>query len=291
MWLTPHDMAKFGLLYLNKGVWENKQIVPKQWVEQSTKKIAFPQEFHKVIDKNGDLMVFRSIWVWLAYNFGWSISDGYGYQWWTDDSGIYSAIGYGGQYIMVVPEKNMVVVFTSALKDTDFSKPGKLLKEYIIPAVLSDKLIPSNGAELKRLKSNSKPTADSLKPVSVPSLPEMAQKISGQTYKYDYNRFEFESFTLTFQPGKKEALLEQVVSYRERISNVGLDGVYRVTDRIDSQMAMKGHWIDKDTFRVFYKDIGNTTRGHVNITFEDKKMIYSVDDFFFGKFELIGRAE
>jgi CubicO group peptidase (beta-lactamase class C family) len=56
---------------------------------------------------------------------GWNIaagtlSDGYGYQWWVDDGGYHMAIDYEGQFIYVVPEKDMVVVFTSELDERDF---------------------------------------------------------------------------------------------------------------------------------------------------------------------------
>ncbi|RLD11411.1 MAG: hypothetical protein DRI56_01140 [Chloroflexota bacterium] len=50
------------------------------------------------------------------------------------DAGYYMALGYQGQFIYIVPEKNMVVVFTSKLRDNDFFIPEMLLNEYIIPA-------------------------------------------------------------------------------------------------------------------------------------------------------------
>jgi CubicO group peptidase (beta-lactamase class C family) len=52
----------------------------------------------------------------------------------VDDGGYYMALGYEGQFIYVVPEKDMVVVFTSQLSDSDFFVPETLLNEYIIPA-------------------------------------------------------------------------------------------------------------------------------------------------------------
>ena len=103
--MKPHDMVKIGYLYLNEGQWEEKQIVPATWVKTSTQ-AHIPA----------------------------TLSDGYGYQWWVDDGGYYMALGYQGQFIYVVPEKNMVVVFTSKLRDNDFFIPETLLNEYIIPA-------------------------------------------------------------------------------------------------------------------------------------------------------------
>ncbi len=103
---TPHDMARIGLLYLNRGEWDGEQIVAADWVAESTR----------------------------AHISAGTLSDGYGYQWWVDANGYYMAQGYGGQFIYVVPEQNMVVVFTGELRDEDFFIPEGLLNEYIIPA-------------------------------------------------------------------------------------------------------------------------------------------------------------
>lgn len=109
MMLTPHDMAKFGLLYLNKGRWGDRQIISDSWVEVSTRK-----------------------------HISANLFDGYGYLWWISFSQYYMAVGYLGQFIFVVPEKNMVVVFTSNnLEGDEFFVPEELLDEYIIPAVVS----------------------------------------------------------------------------------------------------------------------------------------------------------
>ena len=121
MWLKAHDMAKIGWLYLNKGRWENKQIVPKAWVKQSTR---------------GHIDA--------------SLFDQYGYQWWIDSAGFYMAVGYKGQFIFVVPDKNMVAVFTSDMFE-DFPIPKKLLTEYIIPAATSSEPLPNNPEEKARL--------------------------------------------------------------------------------------------------------------------------------------------
>jgi CubicO group peptidase (beta-lactamase class C family) len=121
MYLKPHDMAKLGYLYLNNGYWEGKQIIPQSWVQASTS----PQI------KAGTL------------------SDKYGYQWWVDSAGYYMALGYAGQFIFVVPEKNLVVVFTS---DGDFPVPEILLNNYILPAVKTEEPLPPNPDSNDRLK-------------------------------------------------------------------------------------------------------------------------------------------
>jgi len=91
--LTARDMARFGLLYLREGQWQGQQIVPKDWVDLSTRS-------HSDIGQSG----------------------GYGYLWWVAPAGgphipsatfkgrVYSAQGAGGHYIVVVPYLNLVVV-------------------------------------------------------------------------------------------------------------------------------------------------------------------------------------
>jgi CubicO group peptidase (beta-lactamase class C family) len=113
--MLPHDMAKIGYLYLNEGIWNGEQIVSSEWVEVSTRE-----------------------------HIAGTMQDGYGYQWWVDDSGFYLALGYRGQFIYVVPEMNMVVAFTSHLPDYNFYVPQGLLTDYIIPAVQSTSPLPEN---------------------------------------------------------------------------------------------------------------------------------------------------
>ena len=113
--MRPHDMAKIGFLYLNNGQWDGEQVVSSEWVEASSRE-----------------------------HISATLADGYGYQWWVEDSGIYLALGYRGQFIYVVPDKRLIVVFTSTLPDHDFIVPRTLLDDFIIPAVISDQALPAN---------------------------------------------------------------------------------------------------------------------------------------------------
>lgn len=110
--LTARDMAQFGYLFLNGGVWERKQIVPAEWVSESTKK---------------------------RNEGGFPENAGYGYMWWiSQETGYtaYFAAGYGGQYIYVIPDLDMVVVMIGA---SNIPVPAlrdhrHLIREFIAPA-------------------------------------------------------------------------------------------------------------------------------------------------------------
>jgi CubicO group peptidase (beta-lactamase class C family) len=120
--LTPRDMAKLGQLYLQGGVWSGKQIVPAEWVEAS---------------------VARQVRAHGAASY-------YGYQWWVRGSGIYAAHGYQGQRIFVIPDREMVVVFTA---DLPGNVPSVLLSSFIIPAARSSEPLPENPEGVALLKA------------------------------------------------------------------------------------------------------------------------------------------
>jgi CubicO group peptidase (beta-lactamase class C family) len=110
--MVPRDMAKFGYLYLNNGTWDNEQIIPSEWIEQSA---------DTLIDFND--------------------YSGYSYQWWTyptDIVNVYAAVGYRGQYIFVIPELDMVVVFTSSVPPSSGVLQPAILFDYIIPAAMKE---------------------------------------------------------------------------------------------------------------------------------------------------------
>jgi len=98
---SARDAARFGLLYLNDGVYEGNQVVPADWVHDSL------QRYSEDINVTGG----------FPANWGLSFRDvGYGYQWWSARVGEHHfdlAWGHGGQLIVLVDEFDMVIVVTS----------------------------------------------------------------------------------------------------------------------------------------------------------------------------------
>ena len=120
--ITPRDMVKIGVTFLNKGVWNGKQIISEHWVDKSA--VSYPGNS------------------WLNnWDDHWGLR-GYAYMWWTHQFvksskriNMYYAAGWGGQYIMVIPELNTVVVFTGG-NYLSYRPPFEILKKYIIPAFI-----------------------------------------------------------------------------------------------------------------------------------------------------------
>lgn len=106
--LRPRDMAKFGLLYLNKGKWNNKQLISEDWITASLTK-------HSVVQN----VNYGYLW-WLKYlNAGGTRFDGFAAQ------------GNGGQRIYIWPAQNMVTIITGGNFNQQ-SPADELLAKYIL---------------------------------------------------------------------------------------------------------------------------------------------------------------
>ena len=104
--LTARDMAKIGQLYLNKGIYNEKEIVSRKWIEESTKEHSR----------------------WKKLNLP------YGYLWWIDNNKdhIFAAMGDGGNVIYVNTDKNIVVSIAS-LFESNVTDRIEFIKGYIEP--------------------------------------------------------------------------------------------------------------------------------------------------------------
>lgn len=101
--ITPRDMARFGFLYLNRGTWDNSQIIAGTWIDEST-----------------------------ALN-----SNKYGYLWWLrQEAGTcaYAALGSGGNVICCIPEKDLVVAIASKIVSRPHDR-WLLFEKCILPAI------------------------------------------------------------------------------------------------------------------------------------------------------------
>jgi CubicO group peptidase (beta-lactamase class C family) len=114
------DIAKFGQLYLQKGVWNERQILPESWIDQAT-------STH--ID-NGD----------HSSNSGlgndWGV--GYGYQFWRCRHGAYRGDGAFGQYCVVMPDQDAVIVMTAGM--ADMAAGLNLVWDHLLPNMHASKL-------------------------------------------------------------------------------------------------------------------------------------------------------
>ena len=115
--MMPRDMAKIGKLILNKGMWDEQQIVSEEWINES---ISLKTKITGI---------------------------DYGYLWWTisfkvKDQKVLATVatGNGGQYIMIFPDHNMVAVFTGGAYNSQEDKlPFAIMQDVFLPTFSVDK--------------------------------------------------------------------------------------------------------------------------------------------------------
>jgi len=174
--LKTEDMAKFGQLFLQGGQWQGKQLLPLGWVEEaSTMKIMQdPEAPQEKMDQSD----------WLQ---------GYGYQMWRSRYNSFRADGAFGQYILILPELDAVIVITSETKDMQGEL--NLVWEHLLPAF--DREIQSPDPSLKALLHDR-----SIAPLVDEEQPAQESLITGQHYEVAGPQHHGkESFSLDFKEG------------------------------------------------------------------------------------------
>ena len=107
IYISTRDMAKIGQLMLNGGEWQGKQLISRDWVRKTTSTVT---PFETMVERYGPPDPK-------------AVHHSYGYMWWLIDNyqqrgefrGGYSALGYGGQYITVLPEAKLVIAHKKKL--------------------------------------------------------------------------------------------------------------------------------------------------------------------------------
>lgn len=179
LFIQPESLAKMGQLLLQKGKWNGKQLLSESWVGQM-------MQTH--ID-TGD-------------------GRGYGYQMWeASKDGAYRADGRFGQYIVVMPKQDMVVVITQCSNSPNPWVVSRLLA----PAVQAGALMTDKGYQAlqKQLQSYRYPTINGKAKSSI------TKQLNGKTFKLSDNQFGWRN--ISFQQGDKQ--LTVVITNEQGISS------------------------------------------------------------------------
>jgi CubicO group peptidase (beta-lactamase class C family) len=171
--ITTEDLARFGQLYLQNGIWEDRQILPEAWVKAAT-----------LAQVSGSNPNGLSDW-----------AQGYGYQFWRCRNGAYQASGVFGQCCIVMPEQDAVLVFTGGIDVLEVQQLLDLVWEMLLPAFGAEPRIENaepHDAMAKKLSSLALAPAQNLLALSL--LPGFTKR----AYAVDANELSIESIALDF---------------------------------------------------------------------------------------------
>lgn len=222
--IRTEDIAKFGQLYLQKGKWNGKQLVPESWVEAAT----------SLQTSNGSNP--KSDW-----------DQGYGYQFWRARHHAYRGDGAFGQYCIVIPDQDAVIAITSGLGN--MQAVLDLVWDILLPGMHSSPLANDDQAREKLVRTLS---GLSLRlQEGSDSSPTLA-KVAGKTYVFPKNDRKLESIAIEGS-GKEEVTIVARFDGKEQRLTCGR-GEWRKGRAAFGSMvpeqpvAVSGAWSGEETY-------------------------------------------
>jgi Beta-lactamase class C and other penicillin binding proteins len=222
--VRTEDIAKFGQLYLDKGKWNGRQLVPAQWVEQAT-----ARQMSNGSDPNSD----------------WE--QGYGFQFWRSRHNLYRGDGAHGQFCLVFPEHDAVVAITSGT--ANMGQVMNLVWQHILPALRKGAL-PENRPAQEALKAR-------LAKLSLPTqtgeaTSSRAAGLAGKTFVFPQNRHGIETLTWEVPVADGQVLKITVGGVEQRV--VAPHGRWQKGDlkmaTFSEPVVTSGAWTADDTYAL-----------------------------------------
>jgi len=182
--LKTADMAKFGQLYLQKGNWKGKQILPKEWVEEATtmKIMQDPNAPQAKKDSND----------WLQ---------GYCYQMWRCRHNAVRADGAFGQYIIMMPDEDAVIAITA--ETPDMQEEINLVWNYLLPS-MHEGVLPSNKKEDVRLRQ----LLSSLALAPPAAVSSSSSSVTGKTFTLQPNEKKMQEISFAIKDNKYQVTIK-----------------------------------------------------------------------------------
>jgi CubicO group peptidase (beta-lactamase class C family) len=219
--VSAEDIARFGKLYIQKGMWEGKRLLPEEWVKAATSK--------QVPNGSGE-------------NSDWE--QGYGYQFWQCRHGAYRGDGAFGQFCVVLPEKDAVVAITSGMGD--MQAVLNLIWQHLLPGMKSDTLPESSAASEVKAKL----ARLAFPPQSGSASSAIEKQVSNRSYAFETNDQKIKSAALQF--GDKQCVLTVQNDRGEHKIPIGnghwIKGETALLNKDSQKVAASGAWTDPNTY-------------------------------------------
>lgn len=208
------EIARFGQLYLQKGVWNGRQLLPAVWIAEAT----------ALETSNGS-----------APTSDWD--QGYGYQFWRSRHG-YRGDGAFGQYMLILPEQDAVVAITSGVRN--MQSVMELVWTKLLPA-MSAGTLPEDIATQRALRA--KLAALTVRMPSGRPVTALAARVSRRWYDLPENDRGIRAIALDFTPASPAILVRTAAG--ESRTAIGMGSWVRsrtgFTNGIDRLLSVPAH--------------------------------------------------
>lgn len=253
--ITIRDLAKFGQFYLQRGMWEGKQLLSADWIDLATSKQT---------DNYGKL--------------DWG--QGYGFQFWRcQPEGIYRGDGAFGQYCVVMPKQDAVLVINSSVQD--MQKTLTAVWDILLPA-MADKPLPENEAAANALQAYAAARTSPMPTACDTHIPTL--QINGVTFHFCDNPMQIVSLTPQF--GEKEDILsfetadgrfvctvkpgsftENILPQKEPTNSTPAAVNNHHVESLYASRQAVGAWVDSATYRLILYGTHCTDVNTITLTF------------------------
>ena len=247
--VRTEDIARLGQLYLQKGMWNGRQLLSPSWVEAATSKQI----------SNGSNP--ESDW-----------NQGYGFQFWRSRHGCYRGDGAFGQYCIVMPEQDAVVAITSGVRN--MQAVLDLVWDKLLPAMQPASLADAPAAHEKLQAKLA--TLELAYPEGAATSP-LAKTVSGIKYVFPANDRKIETMALECgNDGSDTTLMVRTDAGEQRAvcgSKRWVKGRLTLAPAPEREVAVCGAWTAEDTFTAkvcFYETPHCLT---LRLKFTDTKLI------------------
>jgi CubicO group peptidase (beta-lactamase class C family) len=224
--LRTEDIARFGQLYLQKGQWQGRQLLPQAWVEEATS-----LQTAKGSDPTSD----------------WN--QGYGYQFWRCRHGFFRGDGAFGQFCIVMPQYDAVVAVTSGTGD--MQSVMNLIWDRIVPA-MGVAALPADPESDGKLSARL--AGLSLRKQAGQATSPMAGSVTGKTFTFPENGQHIEALSLRAAGNGANAVLTLRIAGADQHIECGQDSWAKGSMTLDTgevvPVAASAAWSSEDTLSV-----------------------------------------
>ncbi len=281
--LKTEDMAKFAQLFLQKGKWNGKQVLPASWVEEaSTMKIMQDPDAPQSKKDSSD---------WLQ---------GYCYQMWRCRHNAYRGDGAYGQFMIVMPDEDATIAITA--QTADMQDEINLVWQYLLPAFQNKKL-PEDKAAYAKLKEKIQSLA---LPLPKPSS-EPATSIGDKSFTLSANDLYLKNISFNFSDNVCNVKFQtDTTSYdiafvkgKWHLSETNMPGPSLTATAIENtsmiypaKIATSYAWKDANTLELVLRYIESPHTQTFTCHFNDNKLTVEAErSFDFGKNKVVIEGE
>jgi hypothetical protein len=260
--VRTESLAKFGQLYLQKGTWNGRQILPADWIEEATT--------FKIQQPGTDLEKQKRESDW---------HQGYCYQFWRCRHNAFRGDGAFGQYTIVMPEQDTVIAITS--ESPSMQGELNLVWEHLLPAIQSEPLPPNrrSAAELNQMFRDL-----ALAPPKSQLSSPTASRVSGKAFLLGNNDAGVQSVAFRF--GEQDSIFTLSDAQGSYPITCGLEKwitgettmpgtppkLTKSRGRTKSKITASGTWRDEQTFEMTWRYIETPHHDTVTCRFEQDEV-------------------